>query len=127
MDKPKEIDYCEAKEGSEFWNKGSKWMKWACKEKLCQLATTGEWKAGRFKQYKQWRARKMPWKATMPGHKSIGYEDAYKKFCVRTFGTAYGGKMLGDFDDLDQVYGMKTTSGTFNKKVCHCRGEDDCS
>eukprot|EP00913_Durusdinium_trenchii_P027214 g25534.t1 len=82
MDKPKEIDYCEAKEGSEFWNKGSKWMKWACKEKLCQLATTGEWKAGRFKQYKQWRARKMPWKATMPGHKSIGYEDAYKKFCV---------------------------------------------
>jgi hypothetical protein len=47
-----------------------------CKNRLCELAQSGKWKAGWFKQGK---AKKMPWPREMQkdGHQSLGYEDAF--------------------------------------------------
>ena len=47
-----------------------------CKNTLCELAQSGKWKAGWFKQGK---AKKMPWPREMQkdGHQSLGYEDAF--------------------------------------------------
>lgn len=53
-----------------------------CKNTLCELAQSGKWKAGWFKQGK---AKKMPWPREMQkdGHQSLGYEDAFPEQLFR--------------------------------------------
>ena len=55
-----------------------------CKKTLCELAKTGNWKAGWFKSSK---AKKMPWPRHMKkyGHQSLGFEDAF--LVVDVFGS----------------------------------------
>eukprot|EP00435_Cladocopium_sp_Y103_P041278 s21_g11.t1 len=118
--------FCEAKNGTEFWNEWAERANAICKGELCKLARTGKWKNGLWKQEP---AKKTPWERTMPGHKSMGYEDAFMSKCVREpteFPTAFGG-MLGDFEDFAKHFNLITSKLTFNKKVCGCDTEDDCS
>lgn len=95
-----------------------------CKNRLCELAQSGKWKAGWFKQGK---AKKMPWPREMQkdGHQSLGYEDAFHQKCWH--GPKAFGDMIPDIEEFLKQHDLTTTSGTFNKKSCGCRTEDDCS
>lgn len=88
-----------------------------CKDELCHLAKTGQWKAGWFKQTK---ARKIGWIATMPGHKSIGYEEAFNLKCLHGGQEGYSYVPL-NFTDFAKKYDLITASKTFNKLACQCK------
>ena len=116
-----DADFCKVRKGAKTWNYVVKSVRRQCMAKLCNYAKTGKWKAGWFKKT---GAKSMPWTGEMPGHKSYGYKDVFKYKCW------HGPKSYGDLLDFDafaEHYGLTTPSGTFNKKVCGCRSEDDCT
>ena len=121
-------DLCEVPEGGVVWKYAKKLVHEKCKEMLCDLAKTGKWKAGWFKQS---AAKSTPWHRTMPGHKSYGYEDVFKLKCWR--GPERLGELLGNFEEFADKYDLinkdsadQTADQTFNKKVCGCHTVDNC-
>lgn len=92
-----------------------------CKEELCNLAKTGGWKAGLFKQKP---AKKRPWHARMPGaRESIGYEDAFESRCLH----GQLQDLFPSFHEFARRYDLITPEHqTFNKKACGCPTADNC-
>mmetsp|Transcript_1395 Transcript_1395/g.1886 ORF Transcript_1395/g.1886 Transcript_1395/m.1886 type:complete len:222 (-) Transcript_1395:79-744(-) len=97
-----------------------------CKNKLCELAKTGQWKisdnSSDSSEVAQ-AAKQEPWVALMVGEVSFGYEEAYNKLCW--MGDA--GKHRPHFDDfaVNYVPHLVTPHG-FNKTTCGCASETAC-
>ena len=104
---------CNVKKGDDVWNYATKEARETCVKQLCNLAKTGDWKNWFMKQK---TARKTPWQREMPGHKSYGFQDAFKSKCWH--GPKSYGDLIPDFEEFAKSFELISPAGTFNKKVC---------
>mmetsp|Transcript_34484 Transcript_34484/g.42482 ORF Transcript_34484/g.42482 Transcript_34484/m.42482 type:complete len:229 (-) Transcript_34484:31-717(-) len=118
------IAWCSIDQNNTFVTKT---MPVLCQRKLCDLATTGEWKisdkSADSSQAAQ-AAKSEPWVARMLGQPSFGYEDAFEKLCW--MGDA--GKHRPSFSDFVAQWGLPVvTPDGFNKTLCGCPSAGNCS
>ncbi|CAE7385223.1 unnamed protein product [Symbiodinium natans] len=125
-----DVAFCQAEKEGPVWDSMQKFVSTKveeCKSTLCSLARTGEWKAGMFK-YKQDRAKKTPWRRELPGHESLGFEEAFNVKCglYRVQVPKSFAEVVPTFQDFADKYGFISPKGTFNKTACGCPSEDEC-
>ena len=115
--------YCEPQNNGTLWDFLTWYVPSTCKNKLCNLASTGDWEKGGW--WTRRKSKKKPWHATLPGPKSIGYQDAFNSKCWH--GPKGFKDVLGDFHQFAERFDLITQPlKTFNKKACGCRTSDVC-
>ncbi|CAE7237218.1 unnamed protein product [Symbiodinium natans] len=116
--------YCDVKTGDQLWNDTVPIVQDMCMEDMCTQAKSGQWHEWSTRTVLKYFAfsKKKAWQQSMPDKsKSKGFEDVFHECWQGPYGD-----MLGSFDDFVDRYGITTSSGTFDKKVCGCKTEDDC-